>query len=138
MQSRTLEPKLDIKEKAENSTRGPISRRSFVKSAATVAAVAAAVPLQPLLGGKDLRAEASVIPYTTGDRARASFDFRVDAAETERIDIGTLPDNGDGARFSDHSALWHKSVLHDDMEIVNEKAWREFTRALKSGRFEDF
>lgn len=134
-----LEPNLDAKDKkAENPTQQAISRRNFVKGAATVAAVAAAVPLQPLLGGKESRAEASVIPYTTGDRARASFDFRVDTAEAERIDIGTLPDNGDGARFPDHSGLWHKAVLHDDLELVNEKAWREFIKALKSGRFEDF
>jgi len=34
--------------------------------------------------------------------------------------------------------LWHKAVLHDDMEIVNENAWQSFTKALTSGRFEDF
>jgi hypothetical protein len=38
------------------------SRRNFVRGAATAAALAA-VPLEPFLGGKESRAEASVISY---------------------------------------------------------------------------
>ena len=49
-----------------------ISRRKFVTGAATAAAVAAAVPLEPLLGGKESRAEASVVHYRPGSRAEAS------------------------------------------------------------------
>ena len=113
------------------------SRRNFVQGAATAAALAA-VPLEPLLGGKESRAEASVISYNTTDRTTASFDYRVDAASAQRIDIGVLPDNGDSARFADHSALWHKAILHDDLEIVNQNAWNSFTEALTSGNFTDF
>src|SRR5213079_3079938 len=107
----------------ENRPSG-ISRRNFVKGAATAAAVAVAVPLQPLLGGKETTAEATVIDYNSSNRTTASFNYRANTAQAERVDIGVLPDNGDAARFSDHSGLWHKAVLHDDMEIVNENAWR--------------
>ena len=41
---------------------GKVTRRNFVKGAVTVAAVAAAVPIEPLLGGKHSVAEASVVP----------------------------------------------------------------------------
>jgi len=137
MQASANEPKTDIKD-AEKSETGKMSRRNFVKSAATAAAVAAAVPLQPLLGGKESVAEASVNDFNSSNRANACFNFRVRTAKAEHIDIGVQPDNGDAARFTDHSALWHKSVLHDDLEIVNERAWKSFKNALTSGRFEDF
>src|SRR5215469_9212142 len=113
------------------------SRRNFVRGAAT-AATLAAVPLEPFLGGKESRAEASVMSYNTSKRAAASFDYREDAALAQRIDIGVLLDNGDSGRFADHSALWHKAILHDDLEIVNQNAWNSFTRALTSGNFTDF
>jgi hypothetical protein len=112
-------------------------RRSFVRGAVTAAALAA-VPLEPLLGGKESRAEASVISYNAPNRTLTSFDYRKDAASAEIIDIGVLPDNGDSARFADHSALWHKAILHDDLEIVNQNAWNSFTKALTSGNFTDF
>ena len=80
------------------------SRRNFVRGAATAAALAA-VPLEPFLGGKELRAEASVVGYNPPNRTAASFKSRLDAALTQKIDIGVLPDNGDSARFADHSAL---------------------------------
>lgn len=115
-----------------------INRRSFVKGVATAAALAAAVPLEPLVSGKASRAEASVIPYKPRSRADACFIFRRDAAEDEHIEIGIRPDNGDGARFTDHSGLWHKAILHDDLEIVNQNAWNSFMRALSSGKFQDF
>lgn len=127
-----------MNDKKEAVTRSKLSRRNFVKGVATATAVAATVPLQPLLGGKESQAEASVGTYKSGPRARSCFDYRTNAARDQRIDIGILPDNGDKARFTDHSGLWHKSVLHDDLEIVNEKAWQEFTTALSSGNFDDF
>src|SRR5438876_1859501 len=42
-----------------HANRPALSRRNFVKSAATVAAVAATVPLKPMLGGKASVAEAA-------------------------------------------------------------------------------
>jgi hypothetical protein len=103
-----------------------------------VAAAAAFVPLEPLLSGKESRAEATVIPYNSDSRSGASFAYRTSTATAEKIDIGVLPDNGDGARFPDHSGLWHKAILHDDLEIVNENAWQSFVKALASGNFQDF
>jgi hypothetical protein len=117
------------------------SRRSFLNKAGgmmAVALAAAVVPIEPLLGGKESRAEASVISYQSGNRADASLNYRDDTANAEHLDIGILPDNGDAARFTDHSAIWHKALLHDDLEIVNQNAWNSFTTALTSGNFEDF
>jgi hypothetical protein len=117
---------------------GKISRRKFVAGAATAAAVAAAVPAIPLAGGKESSAEATVADYESGPRANASFQYRSSTARAEKINIGELPDNGDAARFSDHSALFTKSLLHDDLEIVNEASWQSYIKALTSGKFEDF
>src|SRR5258708_5115487 len=99
---------------------GKMRRRKFVAGAATAAAVNSAVPLEPLIGGKESAAEASVGDYHAGPRAAASFQYRTDTAKAERINIGVLPDNGDNARFSDHSALFTKALVHDDLGIVNE------------------
>src|SRR5207253_5574159 len=104
-----------------------------VKSAATVAAVAAAVPLQPLLGGKESVAEASVIDFNSSNRANACFNFRTRTAKTQHIDIGVQPDNGDAARFTDHSATWSKALVHDDLQNVNEASYRSITKALSRG-----
>src|SRR5947209_369949 len=129
---------------ANNGSAGLVQdpgRRSFLTKAGGMAAVAVAtslIPLEPLLGGKESTAEAAVIDYDSTSRATAAFNYRKHTAHAEHIDIGTLPDNGDKALFSDHSALWHKSVLHDDLEIVNEAAWQSFSKALSSGAFADF
>lgn len=80
----------------------------------------------------------SVISYNSASRGNDSFGYRTDTAKAEKIDLGVLPDNGDAAKFTDHSALWSKGVLHDDLEIVNEKAWQSFVTALKNGKFGDF
>ena len=46
-----------------NTKKSGLSRRNFVKGAATVAAVTATIPLKPLLGGPGSTAEASTIDY---------------------------------------------------------------------------
>lgn len=118
----------------DKQSKSEVNRRKFLQGAAVTAALATV----PLFGGKGSRAEASVINYRAPKRSNKSFQFRVDTAQAEKIDIGVLPDNGDGAKFADHSALWHKSIVHDDLEIVNEAAWNSFIKALGSGKFEDF
>ncbi len=130
-------------ENAQHNPNSPTdpSRRSFLGKAGGLTAVALAaaiVPLEPLLGGKESRAEASVIPYQSGSRADASLVYRENTATAEHIDIGVLPDNGDAARFTDHSAQWHKALVHDDLEIVNQASWNSFVTALTSGSFADF
>jgi hypothetical protein len=117
------------------------SRRKFLGRAGGLGAAAAAsalVPLQPLLGGKDSRAEASVISYKDKTRAAQSLAYRAAVAASEAIDLGVLPDNGDAARFTDHSGSWSKVLLHDSLGIVNQASWVSFTKALTSGKFADF
>jgi hypothetical protein len=117
------------------------SRRSFmgkvgIGSAAAVAL--AAVPLEPLIEGKHAEAIASVVPYSSRSRANASYLYRETTAQTEDIDIGELPDNGDAERFTDFSGSWSKCLPHPYLGIVNPQAWRSLTYALQTGRFQDF
>jgi len=117
------------------------SRRRFLGRAGGLGAVAAAsamVPLAPLLGGKGSQAEASVISYKDKTRAASSLAYRAGVAASEAIDLRVLPDNGDAARFTDHSGSWSKVLLHDSLGIVNQAAWVSFTKALTSGKFADF
>src|SRR5258708_15877523 len=122
----------------KKSKQESISRRKFVKNAATMAAVAAAIPLEPLLGGKESRAEASVISYSYSTRAQDSFNFRVNKAKAEDIDIGVQPDNGDAAKFTDFSALYSKALKHDGLGVPNAASYQSFEKALSSGSFTDF
>ncbi len=117
------------------------SRRSFLGKAGGLTAMAAAaslVPLEPLLGGRQSEAEASVITYKDNTRSNDAYYYRRSTANTEHIDIGVLPDNGDAAKFSDHSGSWSKVLLHDDLGIVNQNSWTSFVNALTSGKFADF
>jgi hypothetical protein len=103
-----------------------------------MAAAAAMVPLESLLGGKGSEAEASVITYQSNSRANLSFSFRKQQAQAEKINIGVLSDNGDAAKFTDHSGSWSKVLPHDSLGIVNQAAYASFTKALTSGKFVDF
>jgi len=115
-----------------------ISRRKFVTGAATAAAVAAAVPLEPLLGGKESRAEASVVHYHAGPRAEASLNYRNAQAAAENVDVGVQPDNGDTLRFTDFSGSYSKASLHDALGIPNAASWLSLKHALTTGRSADF
>src|ERR1044072_6845377 len=65
-----------------------VSRRTFVKSAATIAAVAAAVPLQPMLGGKESVAEAANGNSGAANRTNDCFNYRKNMAQAQKINIG--------------------------------------------------
>ncbi len=117
---------------------GGLSRRNFVKGAATAAAVAAAVPLQPLLGGKETLAEASVGDFNPAARSDASFNFRVATAKAEHINVGLQADNGDADRFTDGSGSFTKSLLHDGLGVTNARAFQSLRHAVSDGKFEDF
>jgi hypothetical protein len=117
------------------------SRRSFLGKAGGLTAFALAstiVPLEPLLGGKDSQATASVISYKDNTRANDAYYFRRQTANDEHIDLPVPPDNGDAARFSDHSGTWTKCLAHDDLGIVNQNSYTSFVNALSSGKFSDF
>ncbi len=113
-----------------------ISRRKFVKGAATVAAVAATVPLEPFLGGQGSIAEASTIPYESNKRTNDSFLYRRRVAQNNKIDIGVLPDNGDRAKFTDFSALHSKALRHDGLGVPNQNSYQSLIDGLEKETFE--
>src|SRR5215471_19100267 len=88
---------------------GNVSRRNFVGGVAAAAA-AVAIPLQPLFGGKESAAEASIVPYNDSTRTAASFKYRISTAQAEHIDVGVQPDNGDAKRFTDFSGNYSKAL----------------------------
>ncbi len=114
---------------------GKVSRRTFFGSGV---AAAAAIPLQPLLGGKESAAEASIVPYNDNTRTAASFNYRTSTAHAERIAVGLQPDNGDAERFTDFSGNYSKALLHDALGVPNKAAVQSLIGALRSGDFSDF
>jgi hypothetical protein len=127
-------PKEDpITSKIEKSR---ISRRKFVKGAATIAAVTATVPLKPLLGGPGSTAEASSIDYEANKRTNDSFIYRRNVAVLNKINIGEVPDNGDLIKFTDFSANYSKTLRHDALGIPNKQSYQSFIDALTSETFQ--
>ena len=117
------------------------SRRSFlgrVGGVAAVAATAGSIVLKPLLGGKDSVADASVVGYGSGNRASESYSYRTNTAQAENINVGVQPDNGDFAQFTDFSAQFSKSLLHDSLGLPDASSWSSMKNALMSGSFSAF
>jgi hypothetical protein len=117
------------------------SRRRFlgnVSGVALAAVTAGTIGLEPLVGGKESVADASVVPYSSEERENKSFHYRVSTANAEKIDVGQQPDNGDAARFTDFSGSYSKASLHDALGVPNAASWLSLKHALKSGKFEDF
>lgn len=126
-------PKDPTTPKTENSR---LSRRKFVKGAATIAAVTATVPLKPLLGGPGSTAEASTIDYQSNKRTNDSFIYRRNTAIADKINIGEVPDNGDLTRFTDFSANYSKVLRHDGLGVPNRQSYQSFIDALTSETFQ--
>lgn len=114
-----------------------VSRRSFVKYA-TIAGAAASLPLRPLFGGTDSVIQASVVPYGSAARAAASLNYRTSTAQSENIDVGIQPDNGDAAAFTDFSGSYSKGLAHDALGVPNVASWLSMKTALTTGNFADF
>ncbi len=112
-----------------------LSRRRFVKGAATVATVTATIPLKPLLGGSDSVVEASTIDYQSNTRTNDSFIYRRNTAILNKINIGEVPDNGDLIRFTDFSANYSKALRHDGLGVPNALSYQSFIDALGSETF---
>lgn len=112
--------------------KSPVSRRNFVKGAATLAAVAATVPLKPLLGGPGSTAEAATIDYDANKRVNDSFIYRRNTAIANKINVGELPDNLDRTRYSDFSALHSKALLHDALGVPNRNSYLSLINALEA------
>jgi hypothetical protein len=100
--------------------------------------VAAAIPLEPLLGGKPSQASASVVGYNPETRADASFAIRGNAAISEHVAVGVQPDNGDTIRFTDFSGSFSKASLHDGLGVPNAHSWLSLKNALTQGMSSDF
>ncbi len=117
------------------------SRRKFlgnVSGAAVAAMTAGGIGLEPLLGGKESVADASVVPYGSEGREDKSLNYRTSTANAEKIDVEHQPDNGDATRFTDLSGSYSKVSLHDALGVPNASSWLSLKHALQSGEFEDF
>jgi len=114
-----------------------LSRRIFMGGGAAAAAVAA-IPLEPLIGGKESAAEASVVSYNSHTRTEASFLYRTGTALAERIDVGEQADNGDAARFTDFSGNYSKGLMHDGLGVPDKASVQSLIHAFQTGEFSDF
>jgi hypothetical protein len=124
---------MDSKKKDPTKPEKGLSRRRFVKGAATVAAVTAAVPLKPLLGGSEVAA--STIDYEANKRTNDSFIYRRNTAIADKINIGEVPDNGDLTTFTDFSANFSKTLRHDALGVPNHMSYQSFINALDTETF---
>jgi len=113
-----------------------MSRRKFVRGAATIAAVSATIPLKPLLGGPGSTAEASSIDYEANKRTNDSFIYRRNVAILNKINIGEVPDNGDLTTFTDFSANFSKALRHDGLGVPNQLSYQSLIDALESETFQ--
>jgi hypothetical protein len=114
-----------------------MSRRNFVKGAATMAAVAAAVSVKPMLGGKASVVEAAPAG-SASNRSHDCFNYRKNVALAHKVNIGPRADNGDAARFTDFSWCYSKGLPHDSLGIPNPQAMLSLKNAMTSGRSADF
>ncbi len=117
------------------------SRRKFLGGVSGIAAAAAtvgAIGLEPIFGGKESVAEASVVPYNSETREDASLNYRTTTANAEHIDVGVQPDNGDATTFTDFSGSYSKASLHDALGVPNAASWLSLKNALTTGKFSDF
>jgi hypothetical protein len=116
------------------------NRRQFLGGVSGVAAAAAtlgAIGLEPLVGGKDSIAEASVVPYPA-DRAAKSLVYRIQTATDEKVNVHEQADNGDSKRFTDFSGNYSKALAHDALGVPNLASYQSLIFALTSREFSDF
>src|SRR5690348_849511 len=113
-----------------------LSRRNFVKGA-TIAAVAAAVSVKPMLGGKESVVEAASAG-SGSNRSHDCFNYRKNVALAHKVNIGRPADNGDAARFTDFSWCYSKGLPHDSLGIPSPQAILSLKNAMTSGKSADF
>lgn len=109
-----------------------LSRRNFVRGAATAAAITATIPLKPLLGGPGSTVKASTADYEPNKRTNDSFVYRRNTAIANKINVGELPDNLDRQRYSDFSALHSKALRHDALGVPNKASYQTLINALEA------
>jgi hypothetical protein len=101
-------------------------------------AAAGTIGVKPFVGGAASEARASIVPYNSGQRAQAAFQYRMDMATANRIFVRPQADNGDAARYTDYSGIYSKSLLHDSLGIPNYAAAQSLITALRTGTHDDF
>ena len=121
-----------------NPKKSGVSRRRFVKGAATIAAATATVSLKPFLGGSGSEAKASAIDYEPNKRQNDSYIYRRNTAIANKININELPDNGDRAKFNDFSALHSKALRHDGLGVPNRLSFQSLVDALETDTQNNF
>src|SRR5580704_19534650 len=124
----------------DRKAKGP-NRRQFLGGVSGVAAAAAtlgAIGLEPLVGGKDSVAKASVVRYPVDGRADASLRYRIETAKAEDINVPEQPDNGDSKRFTDFSGNYSKALAHDALGVPNLASYQSLILALTTREFSDF
>jgi hypothetical protein len=125
---------------ADRKPKGP-NRRQFLGEVSGVAAAAAtlvATGLEPLVGGKDSVAKASVIRYPVERRADASLYYRIETAKAEDDNVPEHADNGDAKRFTDFSGNYSKALAHDALAVPNLASYQSLIFALTTREFSDF
>ena len=109
-----------------------LTRRKFVRGAATIAAVAATVPLEPIFRAKETTIQAAPLGHNTSsnaaDRANDCFNYRKNMALANKVNTGQQADNGDSARFTDSSGSYSKGLMHDSLGVPNAAAMASFWR----------
>ncbi len=114
----------------ESSDNTKPGRRDLLKLAAGAVTGLAAEPYK--------NGRAGIAPQDTGARARAVYDLRVGAAQSElRRQTGRLATNGDEQRYSTLIASYGKGLPHSANGEVDPSAYKVFVKALRSGRAED-
>jgi hypothetical protein len=124
----------------DRKPKGP-NRRQFLGGVSGVAAAAAtfgAIGLEPLVGGKDSVANASVVCYPVDERADASLRYRIETAKAEDVNVPEQPDNGDSKRFTDFSGNYSKALAHDALGVPNLASYQSLIFALTNREFSDF
>ena len=124
----------------DKKAKGP-NRRQFlggVSGVAVAAATLGALGLEPLVGGKESVADASVVRYPADRRADESLRYRIETAKAEDITVPEQPDNGDSKRFTDFSGNFSKTLAHDALGVPNLAAYQSLILALTTGEFSDF
>jgi hypothetical protein len=76
---------------------------------------------------------------TSSSRVQQALSIRTTRAQRDAaLAVPPHTTNGDLQRYSDHSASFSKTLLQDDICVVNPAAWSSFMKALQSGRNGDF
>ena len=115
-------------------------RRKFLGHLTKGAALAAvgAIGAKPFLGGAESVAKAGGRDNVAPGRMNDCFNYRKNAAQAQRVNVGIQPDNGDAARFTDFSGSYSKALLHSSLGVPNAAAFMSLRNAMRSGDQADF